>query len=122
MKKKYKQIFILIFLIAVLLLPYFVFAQTPLVGLEGVRGPAGYAKTTETSMAGMVGTVINAFLSILGVIFLVLTLFAGYSWMTAGGDEAKVDKAKNTIGRAIIGLIITVSSWAIYNFIFLLCV
>jgi hypothetical protein len=45
-------------------------------------------------------------------------LYAGYNWMTAAGDEQKVEKAKDTITRAIIGIIITVSAYAITYFIF----
>ncbi|MBI4812328.1 hypothetical protein HY798_02695 [Candidatus Falkowbacteria bacterium] len=53
----------------------------------------------------------------LGVIFIILMLYAGYNWMTASGEEEKVTKAKDTIWRAIIGLIITIGSYAIWDFI-----
>ena len=33
-------------------------------------------------------------------------LYAGYHWMTARGEEEKVEKAKDTIQRAIVGIII----------------
>ena len=39
--------------------------------------------------------------------------------MTAGGNEDKVKEARTMITRAIIGLIIIVGSWAIWNFVFL---
>jgi len=45
-------------------------------------------------------------------------VYAGYNWMVARGEEEKVTIAKDTIKRAIIGLVITVSSYAIWNFIF----
>jgi hypothetical protein len=38
--------------------------------------------------------------------------------MTAGGNEEKVSKAKTTLYRAIIGLIITISAYAITYFVF----
>ena len=38
--------------------------------------------------------------------------------MTARGEEEKVEKAKDTITRAIIGLIIVVGAYAIWSFIF----
>ena len=125
MKKNYKQFLILFFLLAVLLLPYFVFAQTsqdklnPLKRMEGVAGQGGFAPATETSLASTAGLIVNALFSLLGVIFLTLVIYAGYSWMTASGDENKLEKAKNTLRRAIIGLIITIGSVAIYNFVFI---
>ncbi|PIR93112.1 hypothetical protein COT99_02560 [Candidatus Falkowbacteria bacterium CG10_big_fil_rev_8_21_14_0_10_43_10] len=61
--------------------------------------------------------VINAILGLLGVIFLVLTLFAGFLWMTAAGNDDQVGKAKKILTAAIIGIVIIVSSYAITNFV-----
>ncbi len=117
--KKIKSLAILFLLIVLLVLPYFVFAQNPaLSGLEGIQGESGYAEADEYSMAGIVGAGINLFLSLLGIIFIVLMLFAGYNWMMAQDDDERINKAKGTIRRAIIGLIITVGSYAIWNFIY----
>jgi len=45
-------------------------------------------------------------------------LYAGYNWMMARGDEEKVTKAKDTITRAIIGLLITIGAYAISFWVF----
>ena len=66
----------------------------------------------------LAAAIIEAFLGLLGIIFLVLILLAGYHWMTSAGDEEKVRKAKETIKRAIIGLIIVVSAYSITYFVF----
>ena len=42
----------------------------------------------------------------------------GYNWMTAAGEEEKVRKAKDTIWRAVIGLTITIGSYAIWAWIY----
>ncbi len=73
---------------------------------------------TNASVGGTVEIVIEAFLSLLGIIFVILIVYAGFSWMTANGDEAKVTKAKDTIQRAVIGLVIIVSAYAITYFVF----
>jgi len=120
MNNIFKQIVILICLIAILILPYFVFAQTgPLNELQNVAEEGGYdASTDESTMAGIIAVVVKAFLGLLGVIFLILMIYAGYIWMTAGGEEEKVTKAKDTIRRAIIGLIIVVAAYSITYFVF----
>jgi len=120
MKKFLKHLFITIFLISVLTLPYFVFAgPNPMGELKDVASAGGYSdETTETTFASNLGLVIKAFLSLLGIIFIILIIWAGYNWMTAGGNEEKISKATNTITRAIIGLIITISSYAIWRFIY----
>ena len=75
---------------------------------------AGYQVSIPyNSFALIVGTVIQAFLSLLGVIFVALIIYAGYNWMIARGEEEKVTRAKDTIRRAIIGLIITIGAYAI---------
>jgi len=111
------NIFILTLL---LILPYFVFAapNATLNTLEAVGVTSGgYAPATETSAAGIAGTVVSAFLSLLGVIFLILMLYSGYNWMIAHGDEQKVTKAKDTLRTSVIGLIIVLSAYAIYSFV-----
>lgn len=61
--------------------------------------------------------IIKVFLGLLGIIFLGLLIFAGYSWMTAAGEEEKINKAKDTIRRAIIGLIIILAAYSITYFV-----
>lgn len=72
----------------------------------------------SASLGNLTRVVIEGFLSLLAIIFIILIIIGGYGWMLAGGDEAKVTKAKDTIRRAIIGLIITVSAYAITYFVF----
>ncbi|MFA5420452.1 MAG: Ig-like domain-containing protein [Patescibacteria group bacterium] len=66
----------------------------------------------------MVVRIINITLSILGIISVVIILFAGFLWMTSEGNEEKIDKAKRILKNAVIGLIIILSAWGIVTFIF----
>lgn len=72
---------------------------------------------TET-IGGVITTVIKALLSLLGIIFIVLIIMAGFHWMTARGEEEKIKKAQDTIRAAIIGLIIIVAAYVITHFVF----
>jgi len=79
---------------------------------------AGYDKgTNEQSLAELIGTVIKTLLSFVGVIFLVLMVYAGYLWMTARGDESKIEKAQDIIRSSIIGLVIMVGAYSITAFV-----
>ena len=60
---------------------------------------------------------ILTFFTILGLLFLGLMLYGGYNWMTAMGDSEKVDKAKETIIPAVIGMLILISAYAITTFV-----
>ena len=82
------------------------------------QGSAGFEDAGETTVAEIISIVIEAFLGLLGIIFIILIILGGYNWMTASGDEQKVEKAKDTIKRAIIGLVIVISAYAITYFVF----
>jgi lysylphosphatidylglycerol synthetase-like protein (DUF2156 family) len=121
MKQRLRLIFSLLILTALLILPYFVFADTAAPSNAAIKnlnaaalGNGGYQ---GISLADTIGTVIRAALSLLGVIFIILIIVGGFVWMTAEGNEQKVEKAQNYIRRALIGLIITLSAWAIWSFI-----
>lgn len=83
---------------------------------ESLRQGAGFDQST--TIGGVAGDVIQAFLGLLGIIFVILIVLAGYNWMTAGGEEEKVNKAKDGIRRAIIGILIVISAYAITYFVF----
>jgi len=57
-------------------------------------------------------------LGFLGVVFLVLILYAGFMWMTAGGNEERVATAKKIISQATVGLIIVITALAVTLFVF----
>jgi hypothetical protein len=82
------------------------------------QNSAGLAAADETTAPALVATLIKAFLSLLGVIFVVLIIIAGFKWMNAGGNEKDVEDAQTRIKTAIIGLIIILSAYAITAFVF----
>jgi len=118
MNKLFKQILILIILTAVLILPYFVFAgDSALDKLIEVGAGGGYAEATETTVSEIAGTAVQAFLGLLGVIFIILMIYAGHLWMTARGNEEQLTKAKATIRVAIVGLVIIIAAGVITSFV-----
>ena len=121
MIKKREKLISFICLIAALALPRMILAANPaLIKLDDVasgnKGP--YMQASLTTLTEITGLIVGIFLSLIGIIFLLLMIFAGYNWMTAQGEEEKVSKAKDTIARSIIGLIIVLGSYAVWKFIF----
>ncbi len=55
--------------------------------------------------------------ALLGIVMLVLIIYAGFLWMTSGGDQTQVDRAKTMLRNAVIGVIIILSSWALTTFV-----
>ena len=60
---------------------------------------------------------INVALGFLAMIMVAYMVYAGFLWMTSGGDLEKVSQAKTMIRNAIIGAIIILSSWGIATYI-----
>ncbi len=73
--------------------------------------------TPVNSMQDIIILVINTVLGLLGVIFLIIIIYAGFLWMTAGGNDDQVGKAKKWLVNGIIGVVIIVGAYAISYFV-----
>jgi hypothetical protein len=83
--------------------------------LATVGGGIGYDTNTTHSM--FIGQIIQIALSLIGILFLILIIIGGYQWMTAGGNEETITKAKKRIINATSGLVITLAAYAISYFV-----
>ena len=93
--------------LALLIWPSFTFAQ-----LTNLKN-ATPTSIQNADIYSIIGTFIQALLGFVGVLFIVMVIYGGVTWMTAGGDSGKVQKAKDTIVKALIGLVIIMSAYAI---------
>ena len=69
------------------------------------------------SLEEIIGKIIQGAIALTGVLFFGYTVWAGYLWMTARGEEDKVTEAKNMIQNGIIGLGIVLAAYVITSFI-----
>lgn len=97
-------------------------AQTNTGGYQGAINQAGQtAQAAGINQTGdliqIIGRIINIVLGFLGVILLILFLYAGFLWMTAGESASKVEQAKMIMKNAVIGLVIIVCAFAISSYI-----
>lgn len=74
-------------------------------------------KNLEESLPQAVGNVISIALSFIGVILLIIIVYAGFLWLTAGGSEEQVGRAKKLIKNGIIGVAIALSAFIITSFV-----
>ncbi len=110
----------LLFMLAVILFmpvlssPVQAAADDAMEGLDTVGTQAGLVKS---DIRLTIGKIIKVFLGILGIVFFVIILYAGYVYMTSGGDPTKVQTAKQWMTNATIGLIIIFAAYSIVSFI-----
>lgn len=84
--------------------------------LELVTG--GGIKTAAAGTADtLIVNILDWMIGLAALVCVVMLIAAGYSYMTAGGDEGKVGKATKTLTNAIIGLVICFVAVMLVNFV-----
>lgn len=104
---------------AIAMLPVTAFAASDALNRALEVGGAGGLKGQDQgdTLPAMLGKIINALLGMIGIVVIILIIYGGFMWMTAGGSEEKVSKAKKVITNAMIGLIIVFAAYAVTNFV-----
>ncbi len=105
------------------MIAFSLYAFVPLaVHVQGIKDSPGILRNETLPPTGinakdtlpqLVGTIINVALSLIGLIFLCLMVYAGFLWLTARGEAEPIDKAKEIIKTSIIGLVVVMSAYAI---------
>lgn len=60
---------------------------------------------------------INAMVIFMGTIALALIIYAGFMWMTAGGNESKIEKARTIMIWTLLGTVAIGASYGFVRFI-----
>jgi|GEM_PF-788095 len=84
--------------------------------VDPLKTGAGFGETV--TIGSVITSVITGFMALLGIIFIILIILAGWKYMNARGDEQKTTEALDQIRHAVIGLIIIVAAYAITYFVF----
>ena len=75
------------------------------------------ASLTITSIEAKVVTVVNYVISLIAIVAVAMIIYAGYLYISSGGDEKKLVQAKSLILYAVIGLVVVVVSYSIVGFV-----
>lgn len=112
--------FVVVFTAVILFAAVFLILPTMVRAAEVDLG-LGYATATgltTTDIRTIIGNIIKGFFALLGLVAVVLILYAGVLWMTSQGNEEKISQAKRIMINAVIGLTIMMAAYAITAFIF----
>ncbi len=83
-------------------------------GLAVVEQPLGLVKT---DIRLIISRIIRVALGLIGIVMVVLMLYAGVLWMTASGNEDQIATAKNIMKNAAVGLGIVLVAYSIVLFV-----
>jgi hypothetical protein len=119
-----KKQFISLALCLILLIPTIAMGQTSTgslwdsqLGVGEVATVYGQDKNNTQDLRITIVKIINTSMLVLGIVFFVLFILSGFQWMTAGGNDDAVKKAKSRMSNAVIGLTIALVSWSVTLFI-----
>ncbi len=105
---------------------YFLFDAAPVLAsyadelnqqLGATAGKDGAQVSESADPRMIVALLIRTFLTILGTLYLAYTVYAGYLWMTAAGDDEQINTAKATLRRATLGVVIVLMAYSITRFV-----
>ena len=111
--------------VAFFVLPNIVLAESALTNAAtglGEAATAGYGVNATTDIPAQnipatIGKIVGVGLSFIGVLFLILMIYGGFTWMLARGNQQDVTKAKDLFEAAVIGLVIVMAAYAITAYI-----
>lgn len=83
----------------------------------GVSAVEGTLPLGDSSPISTVIRIIQLALAFLGFIAVLIVIYAGFLWMTSGGNQDRITEAKSWLRNGVIGLIIILSAWGIVTFV-----
>jgi len=94
--------------------------------LEGLTGAntaltnvgTGLGTSSQTTdLPTLIGNIISVGLGFMGVLLVVMIVYAGFIYATSQGDDAKIKSAKKMISSSIVGLVLVVAAYAIASYV-----
>lgn len=71
----------------------------------------------EVTGPELIGRIIKTVLGIVGALALAMFVYGGFTWLTSGGSPDKIQKGKDILMWAVIGLIIIFTSYTLVDFV-----
>lgn len=88
--------------------------ETVTEGVQVIEEPLGL---TALDIRVVIANIIRAVLGLIGIILVILIMYGGYLYMTAGGNDEQIGKAKAILKNAVIGLAIILAAYSIVLFV-----
>ena len=80
---------------------------------QGLQG-AEYANSSDGGFGMFFGNIMTAIMTLAAIMVFGFLIWGAVEWITSAGDSSKLEKARNRIGNAVIGLIILAATTAIF--------
>ena len=85
-------------------------------GLSKSATPESKAES-QKQLNQLVGTIVQTLLGLTGVVFMIIIVAAGDLWLTSGGNEEKITKARGMIFNGVVGIALVFAAYLSADFI-----
>ena len=93
-------------------------SQPPNEGIYNPALPPSYQNMTGSKfIPWMISAIISLLMTVGAIAMFIYLVYGGIMWISAGGDQKRVEAAGKQITNAIIGMIILASGWAFVQII-----
>jgi hypothetical protein len=91
-------------------------------GINATRGSTtqlscGTGGSLTSGISTLAVKIVNLFSIIVGIVSVIMIIYAGFRYVTSGGESNSISSAKNTLIYAIIGLVVVVLSQLIVHYV-----
>lgn len=73
--------------------------------------------TVLTNLETIISNVLGLLTVLAGLFFVMIFFLAAFKWLSAGGDSSKVQKARDEMVQAVLGLVVIVAAYGIIGII-----
>lgn len=73
--------------------------------------------SNSKDLSTVVKEIITMISWIVGVLAVIMIIYAGFVMVTSSGDSGKIATAKNIILYSVVGIIVSIFAWAIVSFV-----
>lgn len=85
--------------------------------MKGGAGGTVCSDAAPTDLKITVKNVINTLLYAVGIASVIMIIYGGIMYVISAGDSGKITKAKSILIYAVVGLVISILSYAIVQFV-----
>lgn len=129
MSKKIIQRLVILIFFSALFIPLLTFSQTSATNssdefkktsadrFRAFTSQAGLGYGTPKPLELVIADIVRVIIGFVGIILVLLLIYGGLTWMTSGGNEQKIEKAKGILTNSVIGLAITLTAYSIAYYV-----
>jgi hypothetical protein len=87
-------------------------------GVGAASGGSGCSTPKDSpTVNSVINTVINILSVFVGIVAVIMIIFAGFKYVTSGGDSSKISSAKNALIYAVVGLVVAALAQVIVRYV-----